>query len=395
MYVVNSEKLPIKIWATDLEDVALEQAKNLANLPFAVSHIALMPDAHFGYGACIGSVFATISDVIIPSAVGLDIGCGMLSCKTSLTELSTENLKKIMGKIRELVPVGFSHHKKPVDKMLMPELEMMEESDTYDFSDFIVYKEYKSALTQLGTLGSGNHFIEIQKGSDGHIWFMIHSGSRNLGKKVADHYNKKAAEYNEQWYSSVPKEHQLAFLTYDCPEYNMYLDEMNYCIEFALANRGLIAKMIIHAFADVVGGIAYEEPINIAHNYAILEHHFGKNVMVHRKGATLARKDTTGIIPGSQGTASYIVKGRGNTDSFTSCSHGAGRKMGRKAASKQLDLESEKKRMDDQGIIHSIRNASDLDEAPGAYKSIDEVMANQSDLVEILVELSPLGCIKG
>ena len=258
------------------------------------------------------------------------------------------------------------------------------------------YEKKRKELTgQLASLGSGNHFIEIQKGSDGHIWIMIHSGSRNLGKQVADHYNKVAQQLNEKWFSSVTKEWELAFLPADSDEGQAYIREMNYCVDFALANRKLMMDKIMAIFEILNKTIDFEPMINIAHNYASLEHHFGKDVWVHRKGATLARKGTIGIIPGSQGTKSYIVEGKGNPESFESCSHGAGRMMGRKQAQKTLNLEEEIKKLDDQGIIHGIRNVKDLDEASGAYKDIDVVMENQSDLVDILVELTPLAVIKG
>jgi len=234
---------------------------------------------------------------------------------------------------------------------------------------------------------------------------MIHSGSRNLGKQVADHYNKIAKLNNEKWFSSIPKEDDLAFLPADSLMGENYIREMNYCVEFALANRKLMMGRIQNIFADQfdyldanddrMPGIGFDEIINIAHNYASQENHFGQNVWVHRKGATLAREGTIGIIPGSQGTKSYIVEGLGNKDSFESCSHGAGRKMGRKMAERTLNLEDEQKKLDDQGIIHSVRGVGDLDEATGAYKDIAEVMENQKDLVKIVVELSPLGCIKG
>jgi len=392
--IISSEKLPIKIWTDEIEESALEQAKNLANLPFAFKHIALMPDCHTGYGMPIGGVLATRSNIIIVNAVGIDIGCGMLAVKTNLIDLSIEELKKIMGNIRKVIPVGFKHHDKPLSDSIMPNL------DSFDIQPGMVcWNEYQRAGSQIGTLGSGNHFIEIQKGSDGYIWYMIHSGSRNLGKQVADFYNKKAIEFNEKWYSSVPKEIQLAFLSTQELWGSLYQMEMNYCIAFALANRSQMSDMVQLCFEAVTGNreklVKFEEPINISHNYAALEHHFGQNVMVHRKGATLARENTVGIIPGSQGSKSYIVKGKGNSDSFNSCSHGAGRKMSRTKARNELDLAFEQKLLDDQGIIHSVRNISDLDEAPSSYKDIDKVIEDQSDLVEVLIELRPLGVIKG
>jgi tRNA-splicing ligase RtcB len=356
-----------------------------------------MPDVHMGYGMPIGGVLAT-KDVVIPNAVGVDIGCGMCAVKIQLNEIDTEKLKIIMGKIREFIPVGFKHQEKEQDITLMPFSQSEKEGWEGDFSDYpVIQREYDNALTQLGTLGSGNHFIEIQKGSDGYIWIMIHSGSRNLGKQVADYYNKLAIELNSKWHSIVPKEWQLAFLPLDSDEGHSYLREMNYCVEFAYANRKLMMKRILGIFESVLG-LGYFDTnnaiINIAHNYATLENHFGQNVLVHRKGATLARQDTIGIIPGSQGSKSYIVQGLGNADSFNSCSHGAGRKMSRTKAQNELSLEDEIKILDDQGIIHGIRNKSDLDEATGAYKNIDEVMENQKDLVKIVVELKPLAVIK-
>lgn len=387
MKVISTEKLPIKLWLEDIEDGAMEQVKNLANLPFAFKHISIMPDSHQGYGMPIGGVLAT-KGVVIPNAVGVDIGCGMCAVKTSLTEIDLETLKKIMGEIRKQIPVGFAHHKQP------------QKNDFILPGEFgpITAKNEKEFDLQIGTLGGGNHFIEIQKGSDGHIWIMIHSGSRNLGKQVADYYNKLAVELNEKWFSEVPKKWELAFLPLDSEEARLYLMEMNVCVEFALANRKLMMDRILEIVKwEIPGNIVWDtEPlINIAHNYARMENHFGENVMIHRKGATLATEDTIGIIPGSQGTKSYIVKGKGNRESFNSCSHGAGRRMGRKQAERELNLEEEIKRLDDQGILHAIRGVHDLDEAAGAYKPIDVVMENQKDLVEILVELTPLAVIKG
>jgi len=388
-------KVPIKIWATNLEAGALEQAKHLASLPFVHKHISLMADAHEGYGMPIGGVMAT-ENVIIPNAVGVDIGCGMCAVKTTLTteQMTADKLKKILGRIREQVPVGFAHQKVPESAFNMPQTW---QGEIVRYS--VVGREFENALTQLGTLGGGNHFIEIQKDADGAIWVMIHSGSRNIGLQVAKHYNELAKGLNEKWCSSIPKKWDLAFLPLDSDEGESYWKEMQYCVDFALANRKLMICRISDIIAeemDVHNEMLWDNPlINIAHNYAAKESHFGKNVVVHRKGATLARADTIGIIPGSQGTKSYIVRGKENADSFHSCSHGAGRKMGRKQAQRQLDLGEEQRKLDGQGILHSIRGTKDLDEASGAYKDISEVMKNQEDLVEILVELSPIAVIKG
>jgi len=398
MKIINTEKNLIKMWLHTIEDGALEQVKNIANLPFVFKHIAIMSDCHRGYGMPIGGV-AALNGVISPNMVGYDIGCGMCAVKTSLTEIDKETIKKIFGGskeykggIRACVPVGFSHHSKKQLDMFMPR------TTSYPGGVSIIIHQYESALKQLGTLGGGNHFIEIQKGDDGYIWIMIHSGSRNLGYKVAKHYNSLAQEMCKKWYSDIPAfkgQDGLAFLPVNTEEGQAYLSEMNYCVEFAFANRSLMMDRIMSCFYEVVNSIKFEPIINIAHNYASLENHFGQNVWVHRKGATLARKGIIGIIPGSQGTASYIVEGLGNPESFMSCSHGAGRLMSRTKAKNTLNLEEEISRLDEQGIIHNIRNKNDLDEASSAYKNIDTVMANQCDLVKILVKLQPLAVVKG
>lgn len=388
-YINEDGALVIKSWCENPEDGAIEQAKNLARLPFAFKQICLMPDTHQGYGMPIGGVMAT-QGMIVPNAVGVDIGCGMCAVKSSLTEIDINLLKKIMGEIRNVIPVGFNKHQKPQDLILMPNADPLYIS----VKESVVIREFENAKKSIGTLGGGNHFIEIQKGSDGHIWIMIHSGSRNLGKQVADFYNKKAVEINEKWFSSIPKEWELAFLPMGDEVGQAYLAEMQYCVDFALANRKLMMKRVIEIFKLFTPAIFKDKIINIAHNYASMEHHFGKNVLIHRKGATSARSGEIGIIPGSQGTSSYIVKGKGNEESFMSCSHGAGRKMGRKQAERELDLEEEKKKLDDKGILHGIRGVHDLDEASGAYKDIDVVMAEQSDLVDIVVKLEPLAVIK-
>lgn len=378
--VITSERIPIKLWLDDIEEGALQQAKNLANLPFSYKHVAIMPDSHQGFGMPIGGVLAT-KDMIISNAVGVDIGCGMLAVKTSLREIDADAIKTIIGKVREVVPLGFNHQSTP------------QEWDGFDVAPDIeiIQKELTSARKQLGTLGGGNHFIEIQSGSDGHIWVMIHSGSRNFGLKTADVYHKKAVAMCERWVSNIPDK-DLAFLPLDTLEGQEYLTAMNYCLDFAFANRALMMKNILEIVSDLTGA-TIEQEVNIHHNYAQIENHFGEDVIVHRKGATKATTDTIGIIPGSMGSHSYIVSGKGNPDSFMSCSHGAGRKMGRKQAERALDLVQEQEKM--KGIVHGLRSVSNLDEAPGAYKDIDVVMENQKDLVDILVELTPLGNMKG
>jgi tRNA-splicing ligase RtcB len=382
--ITEGVQRPIKCWATDLEHDCLKQAENLANLPFTFKHVALMPDTHFGYGMPIGGVLAA-EGAVIPNAVGVDIGCGMCAMQTDISEWTDTQLKEVLNIIRRSVPTGFKKHKTPKHALLMP-------APRHNDNTPVLDENYSKALKSLGTLGGGNHFIELQ--TDGsHLWAMIHSGSRNLGLQVAKHYNALAKDLNAQWHTVVPPGWDLAFLPLDTPQATQYLVEMQYCVDFALANRRAMMNSVAVALAEVFNIYETEPLINIAHNYATMENHFGHNVMVHRKGATLAREGTDGIIPGSQGTSSYIVVGKGNPESFQSCSHGAGRCMGRKQAQRELNVEHEQARME--GIIHSVRGEKDLDEAPSAYKDINQVMANQSDLVDIVTKLSPLAVVKG
>jgi tRNA-splicing ligase RtcB len=359
-----------------------------------------MPDCHIGYGMPIGGVLAT-KDVIIPNAVGVDIGCGVIAVKLPINretnpEFGELELKRIMAGIRELVPVGYKKHSKPRRSNDMPDMDVGCDSRDYP----VVIDEYKNAAKSLGTLGGGNHFIEIQCDEETNIWVMIHSGSRNLGKKVADHHNKIAKELNSKYYSEVPEKWELAFLPIYSDEAVTYMREMEFCVNFAQDSRRKMMDAVLEVMDhEIVGGIGIDwigkDYLDVAHNYAVMEHHYGKNVMVHRKGATRARAGCRGIIPASQGAPSHIVMGKGNHLSFESCSHGAGRLMGRNQAKKKLNLEHEKKILDDQGIIHSIRGVSNLDEAPSAYKDIGIVMKNQEDLVESIHTLQPLAVIKG
>jgi tRNA-splicing ligase RtcB len=330
----------------------------------------------------IGGVIAC-KDTVIPNAVGVDIGCGMLAVRSSLCEISKDELKAVVDILHETIPVGFNHRK---EAQTIPDIPKKAAP--------ISFKQAQAAAYQLGTLGGGNHFIELQQGDDGFVWFMIHSGSRNLGKQVAEHYNKKAIEANAEQ-NEVPPSWQLAYLEAGTELFDKYICEMQYCLSFAQANRDRMSMEVMAALSQVMKGVTFNDPINIHHNYAALEEHFGEQLWVHRKGATSARLGEAGIIPGSQGSASYIMRGKGNTESFQSCSHGAGRKLGRNQAVRTLDLATEQKRLDDMGVLHQLRTAKDLDEAAGAYKDIAEVMAAQSDLVDIVVELRPLAVVKG
>ena len=383
-------KTVVKMWTTEFDDTACKQIENLASLPFIHHHIALMPDCHGGMGMPIGGVLPT-KDVVIPNAVGVDIGCGMCAVKTNIRarRLTEKILRKVIMKgIRERIPLGMDHHEEMQDEKYLP--------TGFDLEKLPVVKNhYKSIHHQVGTLGGGNHFIELQHDEDGWLWIMIHSGSRNLGKQVGDFYNKKAKWFNELYYSKVESELMLPFLPLKAPEFKEYWDEMNYCIAFAKCNRQLMMERIKEVIVDALPLAEFEPTIDIAHNYAAFENHFGHNCIVHRKGAVRARAGEIGIIPGSQGTSSYIVEGLGNPDSFMSSSHGAGRLMSRSQAIKTLNLEDEIKMMESKGIIHGIRSQRDLDEAASAYKDIDQVIALESDLVKVKTKLEPIAVIKG
>ena len=386
--IINNR--PVKIWTNDVEESAMRQIENLTTLPFLHHHLAIMPDVHAGMGMPIGGVLAC-DGAVIPNAVGVDIGCGMCAVKTNwkMEDLPAHVIRKeIMKGIRARIPLGMDHHKEAQDAKYLPQGHDIDKME-------IVKRRQHSILHEVGTLGGGNHFIELQKDEEGNLWIMIHSGSRNLGKQVGDYYNKIAVSLNEKWHSVVSPEIRLPFLPHGTREFGAYWNEMKYCIDFALCNRRLMMERIQEVIADSLKGIEFEPMINIAHNYAAFEHHFGKDVIVHRKGATLAREGVIGIIPGSQGTASYIVEGLGNPDSFCSCSHGAGRVLSRKAAIKTLDMDAEVRDLEAKGIIHAIRCQDDMQEASGAYKDIDTVIANESDLVKVKTKLLPIAVIKG
>ena len=380
----------VKMWLTDVEENAYRQVTNLASLPFVYHHIALMPDCHAGMGMPIGGVLPT-KDVVIPNAVGVDIGCGMRAVKTNVRAAMIEEVflrKIIMRGIRERIPLGMDHHEEKQDEKYLP--------TGFDIDRLpVVKRQYVSIHHQVGTLGGGNHFIELQKDEEGWLWIMIHSGSRNLGKQVGDHYNERVKWFNGLYYSKVEPELQLSFLPLKTPEFNSYWDEMTYCVAFAKCNRSLMMERIEEVIFDALPDVEFEPAIDIAHNYAAWENHFGHNCIVHRKGAVRAREGETGIIPGSMGTRSYIVEGLGNPDSFMSSSHGAGRAMSRTQAINTLCLDDEIKKMDAKGIVHGLRNQRDLDEAASAYKDIDKVIALEADLVKIKTKLEPIAVIKG
>jgi len=371
------------MWLDDIEPLALEQAHAAANIYGAFKWVALMPDCHQGYGVPIGSVLAT-REVVIPNAVGVDIGCGMCAVRSNLSNVAPDAIGSIVAGIKKIVPTGFSHH---------AEKQSWEGFDNAPDSA-IVQSQLESAHYQLGTLGGGNHFIELQRDARGTLWIMLHSGSRNIGLQIARHFHNKAVALCQKWQSAIAHP-DLCFLPLDTPEAEQYLLAMQFALEFARENRFHMLNAVQQVIREIVPDASFDQPINIHHNYVARETHFSQQVFVHRKGATSAQSGQMGIIPGSQGATSYIVRGKGNPESFMSCSHGAGRKMGRRQAQRQLSLQTEQKRLVQMGVVHAVESVRNLDEAPGAYKDIQQVMRNQSDLVEIVEELHPLGVVKG
>lgn len=393
IWVNHEVKLPIYTWIENIEEQARQQADNLANHPCAFHHVALMPDCHMGFGMPIGGV-AAFEGAVLPNAVGVDIGCGMAAVKTDFLshKITRNQIEKIRQHLLTNIPVGFAVHSRREDWDGFHEY-----IETTVLPEWFTDEIWARATKSLGTLGGGNHFIEIQEGDDRNIWLMLHSGSRNLGAKIAEYYNKTAQKLNEKWHSPIPSK-DLAFLPVDSMEGVCYLRDMNFALAFAQENRSRMMKIFKEAVELSLGSVTFGDVINIHHNYASLENHFGRNVWVHRKGATSAKKGQMGVIPGSMGSPSYIVEGKGNRDSFMSCSHGAGRKMSRTKASESLSVDQCNKDM--KGIVfggwsRGKKGGYDLSESPRAYKDIDTVIQAQLDLISPLVKLKPLGVVKG
>jgi tRNA-splicing ligase RtcB len=399
LFANGKSKVPVKVWTTDIEAQAAEQLLMLSEMPFLFKHVAVMPDVHAGKGSTVGTVIAT-KGAIIPAAVGVDIGCGMAAVKTPyhVSQLNGK-LEQLRSYIERSVPVGFNQHK---DDSLVSGPDYKELWDDYDVVAHTIQSDTgenfrglrDKAAAQLGTLGSGNHFIEITVDETGTVWIMLHSGSRNIGKMIAEQYMKLAVEKCRVWCTSLPHT-DLAFLPLSETVGQNYVFAMEWAQQYALANRALMLKLVTKQLAYVVEGRRYFEPIfevNCHHNYTSHENHFGENVYVTRKGAIRARQGDFGIIPGSMGTRSYIVMGLGEKESFTSASHGAGRRMSRSAARKAFTVEDVKIQT---AGVECRKDADIIDEIPGAYKDIDTVMENEKDLVMPLHTLKQLISVKG
>lgn len=410
MFVLSNERTrkPIKIWLPDqnaIEEGCLEQAYNLSTLPFVHKWISLMPDTHQGMGMPIGGVLAT-DGVIIPNAVGVDIGCGMMFVGTNLrvsdiSHIQTGNgqfIQAVIDEILQNIPVGFARHNKAQNCHTMEKAK--QEMEMYAANPKLI-KHLEAGFFQVGTLGGGNHFIELQEDEDGFLGIMIHSGSRNLGKQICDYFHKKARDLNAKQHAEVPEAFQLAFFPVDSTEGQQYINWMNLALNFAMENRSHMMQAVKNILEKQVARhtslqFDYTMEINCHHNYASNEQHYGKDVWVHRKGATRARLGEPAVIPGAMGSYSYVVQGLGNEESFHSCSHGAGRRFSRKAAMDRFSSKEVIEDLKDKGVVLGKLKKSDVaEESRFAYKDIDEVMTNQQDLVKSIKRLKTIGVIKG
>jgi tRNA-splicing ligase RtcB len=361
--------------------------RNVSRLPCLYKHVALMPDAHLGIGSMVGSVVAT-KDAVIPATVGVDIGCGMAAIKTPFKSSILEGkLKDLRHQIERTIPVGFNEHKEAVD-----------ESNAWQgWKDFgVLHNKVQhrrdKAMKQLGTLGGGNHFIEVCLDTDDNVWLMLHSGSRNIGNEIASRHIETAKQLHKL--SELP-DPNLAFFVQGTEEFKAYWRDLEWAQSYAMKNREIMMNRLLRQFNRMFNNgedFAPEVSVNCHHNYVSPEVHFGETVYITRKGAIRADAGVYGIIPGSMGAKSFIVKGLGNPQSFNSCSHGAGRKMSRTAAKKafsRADLERQT------AGVECRKDAGVIDEIPSAYKDIDEVMRNQRDLVEVVAQLKQVVCVKG
>lgn len=413
IYDKDKQLLPIKIWLDSIDKIdpdCLQQAYNLSNLPFAVKHVALLPDTHTGYGMPIGGVLVT-KDVIVPYAVGNDIGCGMVFCQTNipsslLKETVTPSgslVQSIIGSIQRAIPVGPAHHKSMQTSTLISNI-LFEENgfhrQTLKHPD-LAENCFPAIWFQLGTMGSNNHFIEIQEDEEGKVAIMIHSGSRNLGKQIAQYFGSRAVQLNEKWHSKVPKEWKLAFLPIDTEIGQDYIEWMNFALLFAKENREKmmfkVKEILFNSVKKYCGftGLEITLEVNAHHNYAAIENHFGQNVWVHRKGAIRAREGELGIIPGAMGSNSYIVRGLGNKESFTSCSHGAGRTMSRTEAADKISTEKAILDLKEKGVVLGTSSKEGISaESRFAYKDINYVVEQEKDLCLPIKRLTTIGVIK-
>lgn len=388
--VTRPGRVPIKSWAGELDPRTLEQATNVSNLPFAIDHVALMPDGHAGYGMPIGGVLFA-DKAVVPYAIGVDIGCGVALVETDLTvdDLPPAELEKVLASIDRGVPTGFDTLKAPVDREVA--LESMGIAKPESVKDVW----FDRALSQLGTLGGGNHFLELQQDEAGTVFVMLHSGSRNLGKTICDEFHKRALALNRAWHAELPHD-ELAFLPVGADDFAGYWSAMEFALRYAEVNRSRMLDVVERSFEHLTKIGRFDRLVDVHHNFAAWEHHAGQNGIIHRKGAVRARAGEVVLIPGSMGTASYVGEGLGNAESFETCQHGAGRALSRTAARK---AKTSREVYDEMAVLGVVLRSSDpkgvAEEAAFAYKDIESVMAASASLVRPTKRLTPLGVVKG
>ncbi len=391
--LLKGGRVPVRLWARveDVESAALQQLRNMSSLPWVAHHIAVMPDVHLGKGATVGSVVA-MRGAVSPAAVGVDIGCGMAAVRTSLrAEDLPANLRALRSALEDAIPLGFESHRDSVEKKLPERLRREVRRHLEKFRELSpAVKSLESrAVHQVGTLGGGNHFLELCLDSGGRVWLLLHSGSRNIGKSLAEHHIAQAKKLG---HNQALVDRDLAVFLAGSPQMETYRRDLYWAQEYARLNRAAMMALYEEVMRRFFPQISFGEPVSCHHNYVAEETHFGEQLVVTRKGAIRAGRGEMGIIPGSMGTKSYIVRGLGNPDSFESASHGAGRRMSRNQAKRTFSLEEMRRQTEG---VECRKDAGVLDEIPGAYKDIDEVMANQKDLVEIVAELKQVMCVKG
>jgi tRNA-splicing ligase RtcB len=394
---ISGAGVPVKVWTPELEPAARRQLENVASLPIVHGHVAAMPDVHAGIGATVGTVIAT-KGAIVPAAAGVDLGCGMNAVQLSLKASDLpESLARIRGAIEAAVPVGFDMHsgegagmRRSAAKAMRKDLAAIVEREPglrakqRDFDT--------TWVRQLGTLGGGNHFIELCLDESQNVWVMLHSGSRGVGNAIGRHFIERARREMEKTDVHLP-DRDLAWLAEGTPAFEHYMDAIEWAQDYALENRRQMMHSVLHAIEPhlppfrIVG-----EAISCHHNYVARETHFGKSLYVTRKGAIRAGEGEMGIIPGSMGARSFIVRGKGNPQSLCSCAHGAGRRMSRTEAKKRFSSADVERQT---AGVECRKDAGVVDEIPGAYKDIDQVMANQSDLVDVVHTLKQVLCVKG
>ncbi|NIQ03968.1 MAG: RtcB family protein [Nitrospinaceae bacterium] len=403
--IKEQDGVPIKAWTrgVPLDHSAENQLRNISRMPFIHSHVAVMPDVHWGIGATVGSVIPT-TKAVIPAAVGVDIGCGMMAVQTSLrADDLPDNLKDIRANIERAVPHGRTHNGGPGDRGAWGKIPKRQTQAWKELEKGLasisarhpkVIRKPNNNVNHLGTLGTGNHFIEVCLDEADRVWFMLHSGSRGIGNRIGTYFIELAKEDMRRWQINLP-DINLAYLPEGTDHFVDYVEAVEWAQNFARINRELMMAAVIDAVSNSSGIPPFEadlQAVNCHHNYVARENHFGKNVLVTRKGAVRARLGDMGIIPGSMGAKSYIVRGLGNPQSFDSCSHGAGRVMSRSQAKNEITLDDHIQATEG---VECRKDPHVVDESPAAYKDIDDVMEAQKDLVEIQHTLKQIVCVKG